>query len=60
MEYMLKTLDADNCKQVNILVEEGPLPYTVKLTFGSSYSVTLSAEDAAELAIEMGKVADFG
>ena len=40
----------DTNENVNVTVEEGPIPYTVKLTFGKSYSLTMSLEDARELA----------
>jgi len=40
----------DTNENVAIEVEEGPIPYTVKLTFGKSYSLTMSLEDARELA----------
>jgi hypothetical protein len=40
----------DTNENVAIEVEEGPIPYTVKLTFGKSYSLTMSIEDARELA----------
>ena len=40
----------DTNENVNVKVDEGPLPYTVELTFGKSYSLTMSLEDARELA----------
>ena len=60
MEHKLNVHDADNGKRVTITVEEGPTPYSVTLTFGSSYSITLSADDASDLATALAKVADFG
>lgn len=40
----------DTNVNVKVKVDEGPLPYTVELTFGKSYSLTMSLEDARELA----------
>ena len=48
METIFTNLDTNN--KVIVAVDEGPLPYTVELTFGKSYSLTMSLEDARELA----------
>lgn len=59
MEHVKKltVLDADNSREYRILVEEGPLPYTTRLTFGASFSVTLHSEDAAAIAQMLASVA---
>ena len=48
MEKVITNPDTNN--KVIVTVEEGPIPYTVELTFGKSYSLTMSLEDARELA----------
>jgi hypothetical protein len=48
METIFTNLDTN--ENVNVAFDEGPLPYTVELTFGKSYSLTMSLEDARELA----------
>ena len=40
----------DTNEKVLTTVDEGPIPYTVELSFGSNYSITMSLEDARELA----------
>ena len=39
----------DTLENVNVTVDEGPLPYTVQVTFGPHYSILMNAEDAREL-----------
>jgi len=48
MEKVITNPDTNN--KVIVTVEEGPIPYTVELTFGKSYSLTMSIEDARDLA----------
>ena len=49
-ESVLLITDPDTNRATEVAVDEGPLPYTVTLTFGRSYSLTMSTEDARELA----------
>lgn len=46
----LTVVDADSSREYRIEVEEGPLPYTTRVVFGSSFAITLQNEDAAGLA----------
>ena len=46
----LTVVDADNSREYRIEVEEGPLPYTTRIVFGPSFSITLQNEDAAAFA----------
>ena len=53
LEESLTVTDADNGKKYLVTVEEGPMPYTVSLTFGPSFSILLHAEEAAALVQEI-------
>jgi hypothetical protein len=62
MEHVKKftVVDADNGREHRITVEEGPVPYTTRLTFGTAFSVTLQSEDAAALAQLLKQVSSDG
>jgi len=53
----LSVVDADSDEMVNVTVEEGPVPYSVRLAFGASFGITLDHEDAADLARMLGEMA---
>jgi len=53
----LSVVDADSDEMVNVTVEEGPVPYSVRLAFGGSFGITLDHEDAADLARMLGEMA---
>jgi len=53
----LSVVDADSDEMVNVTVEEGPVPYSVRLEFGASFGITLNHEDAEELAKMLGEMA---
>lgn len=56
----LTVIDADNDREYRILIEEGPLPYTSRITFGASFTITLQNEDAAALVRTLTSVASDG
>jgi hypothetical protein len=53
---MPRTIDADTGKRYDITVTEGPYSSTRRITFGASFSITLTAEDARRLvdALQLG------
>jgi len=56
-EGRLSVVDADSDEMVDVTVEEGPVPYSVRLEFGASFGITLNHEDAEELAKMLGEMA---
>ena len=56
----LTVVDADTSREYRIEVEEGPLPYTTRIVFGPSFSITLQNEDAATLAQLLMQVSSDG
>jgi len=56
-EGRLSVVDADSDEMVDVMVEEGPVPYSVRLEFGASFGITLTHEDAEELAKMLGEMA---
>ena len=62
MEHVKKltVVDADSSREYHIEVEEGPLPYTTRIVFGSSFAITLQNEDAAALAQLLAQVSSDG
>jgi len=56
-EGRLSVVDADSDEMVDVTVEEGPVPYSVRLEFGASFGITLNHEDAEELAKPLGEMA---
>jgi hypothetical protein len=48
-------INPDTNEKVLVTVDEGPLPYTVELTFGSSYSIVMSTEDASKLGVALAQ-----
>ena len=48
-------INPDTIEKVLVTVDEGPLPYTVELTFGSSYSIVMSTEDASKLGVALAQ-----
>jgi len=53
----LSVVDADSNEMFDVTVEEGPVPYSVRLEFGASFGITLDHEDAADLARMLGEMA---
>ena len=53
----LTVVDADTSREYRIEVEEGPLPYTTRIVFGPSFSITLQNDDATTLAHLLAQVA---
>ena len=53
----LTVVDADSSREYRIEVEEGPLPYTTRIVFGPSFSITLQNDDATALAHLLAQVA---
>jgi hypothetical protein len=50
MEHAKKIMDADSGEEYTIKVEPGPLPNTIRIVFGSSFTIILRNEDASGLA----------
>jgi len=53
----LSVVDADSNEMFDVAVEEGPVPYSVRLKFGASFGITLDHKDAADLARMLGEMA---
>jgi len=62
MEHVkrLTVVDADSSREYRIEVEEGPLPYTTRIVFGSSFAITLQNDDVAALAQLLKQVSSDG
>ena len=54
IKTMPKTLDVDTGKSYDITVSEGPYSSTRRVSFGKSFTITLSAEDARRLVGALG------
>ena len=53
----LTVIDADNGREHRILIEEGPLPYTTRITFGASFTITLTTYEVDRFIRSLAAVA---
>ena len=53
MEHIMKVTNPDTLEVITVTVEEGPIPYTVQVTFGPHYSIIMSTEEASKLGLEL-------
>ena len=51
MEHIMKVTNPDTLEVITVTVEEGPIPYTVQVTFGTHYSIIMSNEQASKLGL---------
>ena len=51
MEHIMKVTNPDTLEVITVTVQEGPIPYTVQVTFGPHYSIIMSNEQASKLGL---------